>query len=638
VYLIQASPLFGKNDIHLPYAVGCLAAYAWQNPIIQAEYILEPFQILRTPIREAAAAIQEPYLVAFSNYVWNYEYHKALAAAVKRLHPACIIVFGGHQIPNDGGTVLEELPFADILLRGAGEVSFAELLLALLSGRPLSEVPGCSYRGTGAAVLHTPLQAYPSQDYPSPYLKGYLDALFDTYPALNFSMTLETNRGCPYQCSYCDWGTERQKLTRFPMERIQAEIDWAAAHRISFVFCADANFGIFPRDEEIVDYIIACKSRCGYPEKFSVCLAKDSSETVLHITKKLNDSGLTNGAVVSFQTLNPEALQRICRSNMPLNSYAELISAYNTQGIPVCSELILGLPGETLDSFRKGMGALLSAGLRGPIEVYSCELLPNSEMAQPDYIRRHGIQAAELRQIQRHSSPGDMEEIPEKSTILCATKTMSVTDWAEAFVFANAVQAFHCYGLMTNIAVYIHWEQGVAYEEMYGNLTEDAKSAPGTLLHDLVAFLTKRYAAVAKGKGECMVWHDPKFGEICWPLGEALFLLAAFEAERFYAELPQFLRRYKLDEALLQELIRYQAASIHLPQPQAEEEVYAFAFPAYFRSLLTGNAVRLLKTQTIVRYEPRSEQPALADYARDYLWYGRKSSRLIRKELNVCYA
>ena len=69
---------------------------------------------------------------------------------------------------------------------------------------------------------------------------------------------LETNRGCPYRCAYCDW-VNGKKMRFFPMEKIVAEIDWLGRNHIGYVFCGDSNFGMYERDYEITLLLVEAK-------------------------------------------------------------------------------------------------------------------------------------------------------------------------------------------------------------------------------------------------------------------------------------------------------------------------------------------------------------------------------------------
>ena len=99
VYLIQFGAEFGEENTRsafLPYSIGCLAAYAWSKPEIQTRYVLKDLFFLRKDF--SAQALDEPFLVGFSCYVWNYAYNIEAAKQIKAAFPDCRIFFGGHQI------------------------------------------------------------------------------------------------------------------------------------------------------------------------------------------------------------------------------------------------------------------------------------------------------------------------------------------------------------------------------------------------------------------------------------------------------------------------------------------------------------------------------------------------------------
>ena len=631
IYFVQAGNLYG-NNAHLPYAAGCVAAHAWSNPRVREAYKLADFLFLRRPVEEALAAMEAPFMMAFSNYVWNFEYHKALARAVKARFPGCLVVFGGHHVRNESAAQLEELPYVDFLIHRGGEVPFERLLLALREGEDLSGVPSLSYRGTEGLLQRTEDAPCEHCGFPSPYLCGMFDGLFERYPQLCFSMTIETNRGCPHYCAYCDWGAVRHSLHVMPMRRVKAEIDWAAAHEIEFVLCADANFGILERDEEIVDYLIESKERCGYPKKIRACLTKDSDAAVFRLNEKLSAHGLHNGAALSFQSMSPVVHANIGRESLDFERYRELIGLYLQADVPVYTELILGLPGETLQSFAQGIGKLLAAGLHGALEIFRCELLPNAELASESYREQHGVKAVRVEQHHRHESPGSQGEIPEYTELVVATDSMPVEDWIAANVFSDFVQGLHCLGLTPCCAIYLHRESGLAYEQFYFDMMQHARAQPATLLGELLSFCEGRYRALSQGAGESIVWHDPRFGEIAWPLGSAVFLRAAYESARFYAELPAFLWKYAVHPELLVELIAYQRAMLCLPEPSAGQQSFAYDFPGYF----AGTAGPPAKRRTTITF-PAEEGADWPEFAREFVWYGRRKGALRQMRGEVSY-
>src|ERR1043166_9729692 len=108
------------------------------------------------------------------------------------------------------------------------------------------------------------------------------------------------------------------------MERIYRELDWFADHQIEFIFCADANFGILPRDLDIVRYAAKTKQERGYPHALSVQNTKNATERAYQVQKTLADAGLNKGVTVSFQSVDPFTLESIKRGNISTAGFQKL--------------------------------------------------------------------------------------------------------------------------------------------------------------------------------------------------------------------------------------------------------------------------------------------------------------------------
>ena len=204
VYLAQINVAYSDRLAYLPYAAACITAFAKNDNEINEKFSFGEILFLREKIEDAIKRIKDPFAVGFSCYVWNMEYNKALAKKIKELYPSCVIVFGGHNIPDDT-SVLRENDFIDILIHGEGEVCFAELLKGLDKG-DISDVSDISYRRENELITTKRSNGcFSLENYPSPYLTGIFDSMYEEYPLIDFQATLETNRGCPYQCAFCDW-------------------------------------------------------------------------------------------------------------------------------------------------------------------------------------------------------------------------------------------------------------------------------------------------------------------------------------------------------------------------------------------------------------------------------------------------
>ncbi|MDR1408968.1 MAG: radical SAM protein [Oscillospiraceae bacterium] len=592
---------FKFTSAYLPYAAGLLCAYAFQNETIKETYALKEFLILREQIDRVIDRMEDPYFVGFSCYVWNTEYNKRLAKKIKERFPKCIIAFGGHNVPPDT-SFLAEYSYIDFLMHGEGEIPFQKLLLQLAQDAPdFAQVPSLSYRGAGVALLETPRLVPEGLNYPSPYLEGWFDPLFEKHPDIQFSIVWETNRGCPYHCAYCDWALLKAKIRQFPMNRLIAELDWMAEHKIEYVWGADSNFGFFARDEELVDHMIAIKERTGYPQKLYINYAKHDVDRVFRIVQKLDKSGISKqGTTLSFQSLSPEVLKNIGRENMNLAYFKNLIQRYNAAGIRTYSELILGLPGETLQSFRNGIGMLLEAGQHNAVVCYRCVLLPNSTMGRPDMRERFGFRTVpaetETPPVGLGKDYVPMERVPEYMRMIVETNTLSAADWQEANCFFLFVQALHGYGMLRFPAICQFQEKGVRYQDFYAALLRFAQQRPDTLIYTLMQEIESFCRLFVTGERKLL-----KISEIAdwtWPENEYIAFRCLYEKERFLAEITDFLRQYDWEHGLLEELLRYQNEMMRTLDGTEKELVFLYNFPAYFAAAQIGEAIPLEKKST----------------------------------------
>ena len=199
VYLVQVNVTYSDYIAYLPYAAGCIAAYAWNDEEIKESFELSDILYMRLTVEESLKKIENPAVVGFSCYIWNMEYNLLLAKMVKEKYPDCLIVFGGHNVP-DNTSLLEKHSFIDVLMHSEGEEPFAMLLKAIKNSTSFSDIPDISYKSDDSIITTEKKRVYDITNYPSPYSAGLFDRMLEEYPSIGFHATLETNRGCPYSC------------------------------------------------------------------------------------------------------------------------------------------------------------------------------------------------------------------------------------------------------------------------------------------------------------------------------------------------------------------------------------------------------------------------------------------------------
>lgn len=622
IYMVQPNSQYG-DSIYFPYAVGCLTAYAFNNEVIRDNYEFCGFVYKKENIDEVIEKIDNPFFVGFSCYVWNYEYNKELAKAIKKKYPDCLFEFGGHQINSDSEVVGAD--YVDFVALGEGEESFKRLLLCLIGEGTYDDIPNFYYKSNGE-IVHTDNICVQIPDRVSPYLEGYFDDLVESEP-LAFSAILETNRGCPNRCAFCDWGNIKARVKQFPSELIEAEIDWMSDKKIEYVYCADANFGLFPRDNQFIDYIIKKNNETGFPEKFQATYSKNNPETVFEINNKLNMSGMSKGATLSFQSMSQDVLNNIYRKNMPLESFKKLMSLYNSNGIAAYSELILGLPGESYESFSSGIEQLLECGQHMAINYFNCELLDNSPMGSPEYRAQYQIQTARTEQHQYHVVPSS-KGVKEYSNIVVSTVSMSKEMWIASNIFAIFVRAFHNLGLLQCIAIYLYYERNVGYKKFYEYIIDYAKNNDSTILGKIYSWLYNKYLEILDNGGS-LTTIEPEYGELLWPLDEGTFLRVIKDYDLFYEEISKIISQFFDDAELFDSLLEYQKSIVKTPYTKMKTLSSDYDFYRYYFDIYANDYHPLVKSPSVIEIDTSDISYDLVEYARNIVWFGRKGGRNI---------
>ncbi|MBQ7654502.1 MAG: cobalamin-dependent protein [Clostridia bacterium] len=631
VFFVQIIVDYGKT-MYLPYAAGTIIANCMQFPEITSEFAFPDILFKREKLNTSLEKIKDPFMVAFSCNIWNIEYNKALAKLVKEKYPECIIVFGGHSAGQDG-KLLNEESYIDIIVQGEGETVFAELLKKIPAGK-LENVNSIAYRKNGQIVVTPKSCKEDLSKLPSPYTAGVFDLIVEKYKDYQLDVIIETNRGCPYSCAYCEWSDSR-KLRLFPIEKIRDEILWCARNKMEYILCADSNFGLLKRDLEIVDILVETKKKYGYPKVFRVDNEKNSEDRVFEICKKLNKNGMDKGVTISFQTMSPVALENIGRKNLTLDHFSGLIKRYTQAGIPTYSELILGLPGETFESFSRGICSLLEKGNNNTICVYPCEILPNALMADPEYRKKYKIETVKVKYRNFHAVAHSSEEVEEYSELVRSTYSMSRDDWVKTHLFSACSLGFHAFPLLRLVAFYLYNEKKTDYFRFYSGLVDYLLSLPG-LIGDIWRDMKYRLDNSLKdGK----VYSASRIGNTYWTFEEGAFLQAVRDLNLTFKEILPYLKQFDIETNVFEDLIEYQKAMVRDANGKTNTVSLRYDFPEYFSNILIANYQPLKERKTIIKISPDRTFEDFETYAREIVWYGRRNEAAIYKkhEITITY-
>lgn len=459
--LVQVTPV---NTVPgtTPASLGVIMAYAmeYDGGRLRDKYDFVPMFL--TDEARIAERARTPGIFLFSNYLWNIERNLELSALIKQIDSRNITIHGGPSTPSyekDCEVFFAEHPHIDIAVRGEGELTFSDVLDKLNSQddslEVLQDVPGVSYRTETGVHRTGNRDRIPELDtIPSPYLTG----LFEEFGAVRASSIIETNRGCPYGCTFCDWGSATlSKVRKFSLDRVFAELEWCARHRVEDASIADANFGMLERDVEVTQKIADLKKAYGYPNTVGINYAKNQVRYLRDIIRILAEAGILAEGKLSFQSTDEATLKAIDRSNIKLSKYNELASEFRRAQLPLGVELMMGLPGSSIHSFRNDLQDCTNRDVR--VQVCPTLILPNSPMNDPSYREEHGI-------------------IAKAGEYVKETATYSREDWEAMMQLRGAYALLDTYGIARYLARYVRGETGMHEINFYDGLQTDAANEP----------------------------------------------------------------------------------------------------------------------------------------------------------------
>ncbi|MEX0701714.1 MAG: cobalamin-dependent protein [Planctomycetales bacterium] len=629
---------------YLPIVSGLLRAYAETSERVRAAYRFMPFIYHLDSLPNILAQyVEAPDVAAFSLSMWNEQLNLRVAEEVKRRWPKCLIVVGGPQVPHEPAEYFARHPFLDVAVRAEGEEPFRAILERRLDGGDFASIPGVTWRDPHGGALRANQGELPYkkslEDYPSPYLTGLYDDLMATQNEdLEFQAIVETNRGCPFPCTFCYWG--RGGLTRryrfHDQGRVFAEIDWAGRNRIRYLFNADSNFGMHERDSEIAQFIVETKRKYGYPDKFRTCYGKNTDEKIFRIGSLFHRHNLEKGITLARQSNDLQVLKNIRRQNIRMETYRNLQMRFNDEEIPIYTELILGLPGETIETWTSGLDELLMAGLRNQLFVYNCQIYPNTELNEPEYRRRFGIQTRRIELNEIHGSVRDAAWVPEFEEMIVGTDSMPHDEWRRMAVFSWLTMVFHSMKIGYYVLIYLLDRFSIRPSELLSWLAEERYPAGqgGLLRRELADFrrILDRMLIEGKGRGTVM----PEYGDVYWDVEEASFLRIAEDLDRFYEELNAVLASFLVercaafDAGELRDVIRYQRARIPGCAPLAVvHHEFSWNLPEYFDRRFTTRPVPLEAVPQSLTCRPVDYAGDKSRFARETILWGRKSGTML---------
>lgn len=541
------------NAHYLPYASGLLWSYCLTSPYVKENYALGEFIWQREPIDVAVQKLKNSDVIGFSHYIWNKNYCYTLARELKKSNPNCKIIFGGPETPITQSQLFQKHPYIDIVVKNEGEKCFRDIL----ENNDCSTIPGLLLNDNTKTLDTGPNVRIDELDcIPSPYLTGIFDDLIYKNKNITWNVILETTRGCPYSCTFCDWGSlTYSKIKKFNLDRIFSELEWFGKNGFDHVIFADANFGILERDFQIADKLIEVQKKYSNPKTYSVSWAKNQKREVVSIVKKLIEHGGNNiGLNLSLQTLDTQVLKNIKRDNLAINHVQEVFALCEKNNIPLYTELILGLPGETLESWKQNFYKLFEAGNHTGISVYQCELLENAEL---NLLQKKLYKIDEVVVYDYMEGSNNEDQLKESINLVKATASLNADQMLQAQVWSWFITTFHVNGLTNWISRFLKKYKHVSYETFYEKLYQHLEKF--SWLDQERNKVSKHYTDwMNNGKIDYCVNNNINIHG--WNLihSTLINLQHANQFDNLYSFLHKFILEFDLEESVAQDLIQFQ--------------------------------------------------------------------------------
>lgn len=557
VYLVNIS---GSYQIVMPYSCGLLHAYCTTEPKILDNYSFQDY-IFHAPagVEKLAHGIQNPDVLGLSLLSWNVNRSLKLARIIKEKFPKCLVIVGGPEVPDKPEPFLKQHPYVDIAVHKEGEEAFRKILLENL--QPLQNfenIGAISYIKNGVFKAIPRIEKFLNPvNTPSPYLLGLFEHCIDYVdsigmPRLNI---WETNRGCPFSCTFCDWGSfVNQKVRPVHEERLLAEIEYIG-EKFDEIHIADANFGILSRDLMLAKQLRKVMLEKQRLKSIHVTYTKNLNSHAIEVaelleTLKPSRAGFTFG----IQSFDENVLVNIKRQNIPNKNIEQLKKRLEDKGIPVNFEMILGLPGETEESFLSGINRALNIGLTD-LRVYQVGLFPNSEMSDTKTIDEFQIETTDIAIV----DGGFPDEHEYVKTVVC-TKDISREKMVQLKKTVEVIDLIH-YGRWTYyLSQYFIRNTGQRIVDFYTDLYSFFMNKKESIIYKVVSGeIIDQWNGGSWNsfKGPRSPFNI-KWGHNFFRKGTFFWLCISEQRDLFYSEMLEFLKQYQFSSEEIEDLIKFQ--------------------------------------------------------------------------------
>lgn len=358
-------------------------------------------------IEDIYSEVSDADIFLFSSYIWNYDICDDLCEYVKKNKPNALCILGGPQIGTNDPEFLNSRSNYDFILRPTkpGEEFVKDLIDSYFDNSGNPDIDDLSWELRSKKTCLQFMPEYSVYEEHFDYLKETRD--YASENALEPFCIIETTRGCPYKCSFCEWGGGiGTKIYKKPLEIVQKDIIALRDAGFRDMYLTDANFGAF-FDRDIDIFRFAFENNANLTD-VSTMKSKDLSRRIKLVDACFNIVGtciktqnITNVVpTVSLQSASEEAMKVAARVDLSLEDKIKLSEHIHKrcheEGYPIPAiELILGMPGSTKDDFYKELNILWNFKSWSSYR-HDYMFLPDSDLTSPEYLKKYNIELVKV--------------------------------------------------------------------------------------------------------------------------------------------------------------------------------------------------------------------------------------------------
>lgn len=332
----------------------------------------------------------QPDLLCTGHYIWNQEFLRSQLSNVKKKLPGtCKIIVGGPSIDvNVNKNFFQQNSYADFAVYGPGESAFTDLITHIIANKKLIafNISNLAWYDDKKSKQVVSNYKYVSQSKISPFLfnKDFFTKMVqhEIQKGLIVVLPYELTRGCPYSCTFCDWNSGLSNKVSRRKKTFKEEIDLFQSLQIKNLFLADANFGQYDEDIDIVEYLVDknIKEKAQFKIDGNLSkLRKDNNLKIFHLAAKGDLLHLSDGFTFSVQDINEQVLKNINRPDVGWKVHESMLTELGECYPSIISKIqfIVGLPGQDFNTIKQSLSTITSVK-KLKLTLFLSELLPAS--------------------------------------------------------------------------------------------------------------------------------------------------------------------------------------------------------------------------------------------------------------------